>query len=198
MKKKRSCMRNRLFSIFHNHLLTAFIPWIFFSVFYGTTPSSMFFASAGALLLMVILNFRELKKGFILPWGSVIFFAFLAINDRFVHWKWAESHAFLLINSALAVIVLFSMVIGKPFTIQYAKEEVEPQYWDSPTFLKVNWILTSIWAILMIVMALPSYFLTQEQILKSWFWNYGLTILCILIGLQCNKIVPKFFTDRKD
>lgn len=190
-------MLKRLFSAFSNHLLAAFIPWIFFSAFYGTTARSMLIASLGACALTLLLNFKELKKGFILPWGSLIFFCFLAINDSFISWKWVESHAFLLVNSALAAIVCFSLIIGKPFTLQYAREQVEPKHWQSPTFLKINWILTSIWAVLMIIMAIPSYFLTQKQILNSWFWNYGLTILCIVVGIQCNKIIPKLLSKPK-
>ncbi|HSX03591.1 MAG TPA: hypothetical protein VLG76_02555 [Rhabdochlamydiaceae bacterium] len=176
--------------IFGNHLLTAFLPWIFFSIF---NNSHLLWASLGALMLVVLFNFRELKQGFIMPVGSVIFFGFFALNDLFGFSKWAEDHSFLLINSGLAIIVCFSMIIGKPFTIQYAREKVDKSRWNHPTFLKVNWILTTIWAILMIIMALPSYFLTQDQVNASWFWNYGITMICIVIGLECNKIIPAIF-----
>lgn len=145
---------------------------------------------------MIILNFREVKKGFILPWGSMIFFAFFALNNYFKFWNWADTHTFLIINSALALIVLFSMAIGKPFTLQYAKEEVPKNSWNSPHFLRINWILTSIWAVLMIVMALPNFFLTHEQITQSWFWNYGLSIFCIIIGMECNKLIPKLYRPK--
>jgi hypothetical protein len=43
----------------------------------------------------------------------------------------------------------------------------------------------------MIIMAAPSYILNYEQLRQSWFWNYGLMILCIVAGLQCNKVLPK-------
>lgn len=181
--------------IFRNHLFTAFLPWIFFSIFNNSRlfPNPLFWASLGALLLVLLCNFKELKKGFVMPLGSVIFFAFFALNDLLRFSPWAENHSFLLINSGLAIIVCFSMVIGKPFTLQYAREKVDKSLWNRPIFLKVNWILTTIWAILMIIMALPSYFLAQDQLSSSWFWNYGLSIICIVIGLECNKIIPALF-----
>lgn len=185
---------DRLLSIFQNHLFTAFLPWIFFSALNGR---SVVFASTGALILMIILNLRELKKGFILPWGSVLLFAFFALNAYFSFWLWGDTHDFLLMNSALAVIVLVSLIVGRPFTLQYAREEVEQKYWFNPVFLKTNWILTGIWAILMIVMALPSYFLTQSQINSSWFWNYGLSIICIVIGMKANKTVPSWMKNQQ-
>lgn len=180
----------------NNSLLAVFIPWIFFSVFYGNTPESMFFASIAALILMVALNFKELNQGFILPWGSVVFFAFLALNAHYDMIPWAQDHALLLLNSGLAAIVWFSMLIFKPFSIQYARLEVNPLFWHHPIFIKTNWLITSVWAILMTIMALPSYFMPQAQLLDSWFWNYGLTILCIVVALWLTKKIPGFYIGR--
>ena len=174
-----------------NHTLAAFIPWIFFGIFSGNTEKSMLFSSLGALVLMGVFNFRELAKGFILPWGSVILFSFLVINDLGGFVALSSIGSLRLINSTLAVIVIFSLIIGKPFTLQYAREEVDSHHWHSPIFIKINWILTGIWALLMVIMALPGYMLSYEQIHQSWFWSYGLMIACIVAGIQCNKRLPK-------
>jgi hypothetical protein len=186
-------MRKTLFSNLRSHVFAAFLPWIAFSLIVN---KSLLAASLVALGLMVVCNFRELKKGFVLPWGSALFFAFLALNDLFAFWPWAGTHVFMLSNSALAAIVLISMIILRPFTLQYAREEVAQEKWQHPTFIKINWILTSIWLVLMIIMALPSYFLTQDEILSNWIWNYGLSIACIVIGMKCNKAIPKYLTMR--
>jgi carotenoid cleavage dioxygenase len=139
---------------------------------------------------MIKFNLKELKQGFVLPWGSVLVFAFFAIHPLTQRWPWATEHVFLLSNSALAAIVIFSMLIGKPFTVQYAREQVAYQHWHKPLFMKINWILTSIWAILMIVMAIPSFIFPQSYIQSSWCYNYGLAIICILVGIRCNKAIP--------
>jgi small-conductance mechanosensitive channel len=139
---------------------------------------------------MIGFNGKELRKGFILPWGSVLFFMLLALNNTLSLWPWARTHTFQIVNSGLAIIILISMAIGRPFTLQYAREEVPPEKWSHPMFLKINWILTSAWAVLMIVMAIPSYLLTEEAIQASWFFNYGFSIICIVLGLCCNRWVP--------
>ncbi len=139
---------------------------------------------------MIALNGKELRKGFVLPFGSTLFFVLLASNNAFSFWPWARTHAFQIVNSSLAAIVLISLAIGRPFTMQYAREETTAEKWTHPLFVKINWILTSIWAVLMIIMALPSYLFTEEAVRSSWFYNYGLSVLCILIGLRCNKWVP--------
>jgi len=190
-------MKEKFLSV-RNHLLTAFIPWIFFSIFYKAQGPASIWVSLISALLMIVLNGRELRQGFVLPLGSVLFFLLLSFNNAFSFWPWASAHAFQLINSALAAIVLISMIIGQPFTLQYAREEVPKENWSHPLFLKINWILTSIWAVLMIIMALPSYFLTQEAIQGSWFFNYGLSILCIVIGVRCNKKIPDYIRGKSN
>ena len=90
------------------------------------------------------------------------------------------------------MIVIVSMLLKKPFTIQYSKEQTPPEHWNSPLFLKINWILTSVWAVLMIIMALPSYLFSQSYIQDSFFYNYGLSVLCIVLGIRCNKTLPKW------
>lgn len=193
----KSTLAGKIKKLWHrsqNHLIAAFLPWIFFSIMHA---KSLFWTSIFSIILMGFLNFIELKKGFIMPWGSVIVFAILALNDRLMFSKWMENNSSVLIDSALAAIVWFSMIINKPFTIQYAREEVERSRWNHPIFLKINWILTGIWAVLMTVMALPRFFLTSDQISSSWFLDYGFSILCVLIGIQCNKIIPRMFGMKK-
>jgi hypothetical protein len=184
-------MIKKWFSKLQSHMLVAFIPWIFFGIFYGNTEKSVLIGSIGALALTVLCNFKELSKGFILPWGSLFLFVFLAVNELFAFVVLQPIEGLRVINTALAAIVIFSMIIGKPFTLQYAREQADRSKWNKPLFIKINWILTTIWAVLLIIMSLPSYFLSYEQIHASWFWNYGLLILCIVIGMRCNKHIPK-------
>ena len=39
------------------------------------------------------------------------------------------------------------MAVGRPFTLQYAREQVAPELWDSPGFLRVNHVITGVWAL---------------------------------------------------
>ncbi len=184
-------MLKKILFPFKNHIFIAFLPWVFFAFFYGHSYASQLIGSLGALAFMLVLNFREVRKGFILPWGSILLYVFLAANALFSLVELSAIGTVRLIYSTLAVVVLFSMVVGKPFTLQYAKEEVDSKSWKNPTFLKINWVLTSAWAVLMIIMALPGYFLTFEEIHASWFWRFGLMFLCLFAGIECNRLIPK-------
>lgn len=48
-------------------------------------------------------------------------------------------------NAALAAITLVSIIIRKPFTMQYARESVPKEYWDTPQFLRANLVITWVW-----------------------------------------------------
>jgi len=37
------------------------------------------------------------------------------------------------------------MAVGQPFTMQYAREQVKPEFCGSPTFRHVNYVITGVW-----------------------------------------------------
>jgi hypothetical protein len=51
----------------------------------------------------------------------------------------------LAVDGGLALIVLISLVIRRPFTLQYAKEQVPEQFWSSPIFIRTNDLISAAW-----------------------------------------------------
>ncbi|WP_207540940.1 hypothetical protein [Sabulicella rubraurantiaca] len=47
----------------------------------------------------------------------------------------------------LLLIVLASMVAGRPFTLQYATEQVPPEVRRRPEFIRTNSVITGVWAL---------------------------------------------------
>ena len=45
----------------------------------------------------------------------------------------------------LFAIVLFSLVVGRPFTVRYAREQVPRELWESPEFVRTNHVITLVW-----------------------------------------------------
>jgi hypothetical protein len=44
------------------------------------------------------------------------------------------------------LIVLTTLIIGKPFTLQYAREQVPQSLWDTPQFIRINYVITGVWS----------------------------------------------------
>ncbi len=52
----------------------------------------------------------------------------------------------LAVDAGLLAIVLVSLAIGRPFTLQYARERVPEAFWAMPLFLTTNRIISTVWA----------------------------------------------------
>ena len=122
-------------------LLKLYIPVYAYS---GLVDRSFPLAAAGYLVLMAGINFRDIRKGFLLPICSLGGFAvYILVALAFPEFKnnpWLVSSAF----TCLAA--LASLALKEPFTIQYARLSVPKEKWDHPVFYRVNWLLTAVWS----------------------------------------------------
>lgn len=56
------------------------------------------------------------------------------------------------------VLAVGSMLAGVPFTIQYAREQVAEEYWQTPLFVRVNYVITGAWALAFLVAAVAGFY----------------------------------------
>jgi hypothetical protein len=136
------------------------------SILLGLTPFILFFilmrlatplvALAAATLLSAVLMGRAARRGGgvkILELGSLILFGVLTLYTVAAHADWSIAGVRLAVDGGLALIVLISLAVRRPFTLQYAREQVPPQFWNHPRFIRVNDIITGVWLLNFIVAA---------------------------------------------
>jgi hypothetical protein len=136
------------------------------SIFLGLTPFILFFmlmrlatplaALGAAFVLSAVLIGRERLRGQgtkILELGSLILFGVLTLYTLVAAPDWSIAGVRLAVDGGLTVIVLVSLAIRRPFTLQYAREQVAQQYWTNPLFIRTNDIITAIWLGAFLVMA---------------------------------------------
>ncbi|WP_419786514.1 hypothetical protein [Pseudodesulfovibrio sp.] len=130
--------------------LLGFIPWIAFGLLAGPSVVRLEVAIWISLALSVVLSLRELRKGFILAWGTLLFFAAAAL---FVGLKqvWFMRDLNVLVAASMAAIAWISLLVGRPFVLQIAREEAPRESWDDPAFIAGCRHLTIIWGILFLV-----------------------------------------------
>ncbi|MFF5449171.1 hypothetical protein [Streptomyces sp. NPDC012888] len=139
-------------------------PWIIFSLLVG--PGRFEFAVGLALLSAVVLVVvgRVVHRGSswkLLEIADVVFFSVMAVIGAMAGegtLRWLETYAGEVSNIALTVIAFGSIAVGVPFTIQYAREQVDPAYWDTPAFLRTNRIITAAWGLAFLVAAVAGAF----------------------------------------
>jgi|GEM_PF-416782 len=135
------------------NILLSFSPWIAYSLLVGSTFLSKELAVLVAIILTVILNFNKVKKAYILDLGTIIFFASLAIAIFFWPNAWFVQNTNTVSNIVIAMIVVASIIVRKPFTLQYAKESTPEFLWKAKGFLKVNYTISYAWALSFILIS---------------------------------------------
>lgn len=130
--------------------LSGIAPWILMSVL--SSPNRFeeaVCAALGLALLTVFLSWRRGKSVHALEVFGVAAFAILAVVALVVSKgaiRFLELWAGELVNIVLALFVLVTILVRRPFTLSYAKEMTPQEYWDSPLFLKVNYTISWVWA----------------------------------------------------
>jgi hypothetical protein len=100
----------------------------------------------GASALLSAWMYRSGKSIKILEVGSLLLFGALVLYTWIAAPRWTVATVRLAVDAGLLAIVLISLVIGKPFTLQYAREQVAREFWNSPQFLAANRLITAAWA----------------------------------------------------
>jgi len=134
-------------------MLTGFAPFIAF--FIAMRMASPLAGLGAAFLVSLLLCLRVWRRGEalkVLEVGSLALFGALAAYTLLLAPVWTVATVRLAVDGGLLAIVVVSLAIGKPFTLQYARERVPREYWDSPRFLAVNRHITLAWAAALAVM----------------------------------------------
>jgi hypothetical protein len=64
-----------------------------------------------------------------------------------MHPLWSIAAVRLRVDAGLMLIVLASLALRQPFSLQYARDSVDQEHWHSPAFLQVNYVISAAWAV---------------------------------------------------
>jgi hypothetical protein len=109
---------------------------------------------------------RESLK--ILEVGSLALFGLLTVYTPAARPEWTVATVRLAVDAGLLAIVVISLAIGRPFTIQYAREQVAEQFWATPRFMAVNRAISSVWGAAFAVMVLADIAAEYVAAIPIW------------------------------
>ncbi|WP_327130666.1 hypothetical protein OG311_04065 [Streptomyces sp. NBC_01343] len=172
-------------------------PWIIFSLLVG--PGRFEFAVVLALATTVVLVAagRIINRGSswkLLEIADLVFFAILAVVGILASddtRRWLETYAGEVSNIALVLIAFGSMAFRMPFTLQYARERVDPAHWNSPTFLRTNYLITGVWGLAFLVAAVAGAYGDLVLHNPNNIWTgWIIQILAIVAALRFTDWYP--------
>jgi len=143
------------------HVLLGFLPWIVFGALAGPSPWRLQAAIIAALVLVPALGYKQLARGFILTWGSLLFFSATLVLVVLFKNLWVMQNLDILAKGTLVAIAWVSIFLGKPFVLQYARETVPPERQASPVFFLTCRTLAIIWGVVFLLA-------TGLSVAKTW------------------------------
>ena len=172
--------------------LFGFIPWILFLFLSGNTLISLERSIIIALLASVIFGFRELRKGFILQWGTFLFFMACAITVNLFKLLFVSEYMAIISNGFFASLIWVTILIGKPFTLQYAKVELPKEQWEEPELIHSCRFIAIIWALLLTLSTLISFLrILKPDLAPSWVY-FNITLGIMLGGGIFTTLYKKY------
>ena len=162
--------------------LFGFIPWILFLFLSGNTLVSLERSIIICLLASVIFSFKELRKGFILQWGTILFFVACTITVNLMSLVFVAKNMGIISNGFLTCIIWVTIFTGKPFTLQYAKADLPKERWDDPDLVRSCRFIAIVWAILLTFSTLIACFRILNPTLYPGWVYFDISIASILGG----------------
>jgi hypothetical protein len=125
-------------------MLLVFAPWLAFLFIAQGSILRLKIGLLVALALCVILGVARVHRG-ILLWAGLLFFTYASVAVILLNHFWTERYMGVLACGVLAVSVWVSLLIKKPFTLDYAREHVSKSLWNDPGFIRTNVLITALW-----------------------------------------------------
>jgi hypothetical protein len=160
-------------------------PWVLMGVVSG--PGRFEEAASAALGLALLTLWVGSRRGVpvhLLEAFTVVYFGVLAVlgliaSERTI--EWLELWAGELSNIALAAFAIVTLLIRRPFTLAYAKDTTPREHWDSPLFLRINYMISAVWAAAFLVSAIVGAY--GDAVLRDNdnFWTAWIVPLAAVI-----------------
>ncbi|QCO03737.1 hypothetical protein [Azospirillum argentinense] len=96
----------------------------------------------------------------------------------------------LLVDAGLLLIVLISIALRRPFTLQYAREQVAHEFWDDPRFIHTNYVITGVWALAFLVLVIADLTLLYRPDLPPRFGIVA-TVLALVGAIKFTSWYPE-------
>lgn len=152
--------------------MTIFLILLPYGAFAGlmlvTSAAVSLFASAAICLAVITFDVARGRSIKMLGAGSVIVFAGIGAYLELVDPTLSSSAVKLATDAGVLAISLISLVIRKPFVLQYALEVVDAETAKLPGFMKANYIITWAWTAAFVAMMIANVLMIYVPGLPLW------------------------------
>ena len=166
-------------------ILLSFMPWFLFWLFVFYKKFEL--ASLLGLAAIIVVIARDRKNGRCLKYlqaGTLVFFVLLAVAVPVLGRQIISKYVNIAGNSAILLIVFFSILLRRPFSIQFVREQVPQSIWHDPHFIHNNYVISWFWFFILLFNFMLT-FLKHYALLNIPSWlNVSLHIFNCVAGIK--------------
>jgi all-trans-retinol 13,14-reductase len=164
------------------YILVSFAPWIIYWILCGIGNALGIVAPFAISLLLVTLQIR--KRDFnLMDLTSVLYFSMAVVGTFIFNLNIFAENSGSLGYFALFLMALFSLIIGKPYTLQISKRDYPKIYWGDKSFLAINNLITIVWTAIFLSNTIIFLLLTK-------LFAVALSNVSIAFGIVFSIIFP--------
>lgn len=180
-----------------NSPFAGILPWIVMSVVSGPGRFEIAVALAfGLSLMFLLISHRGSQSIKPMEVFDLVFFAgffilglVLGQSFRSDMEQWGGEIS----NVVLMLFVLISIVIRRPFTLPYAKEQTPQEYWDTKPFLRINYAISWAWLIAFAVQTAMGWYADfQLDDSNELWWGWVLPFAPMVAAIVFTEAYPDF------
>ena len=173
------------------NILLGFVPYVaFFVLMHAGAVVLGLWAAFAVAIALAARSWLATRSAKVLEIGTVVLFAALAAFTMATGWPWTLMAVRLAVDVGLLTIVLASLAIGRPFTIQYARETVPQAFWETSLFLSTNRTITWVWAAAIEVMVASHAAVVAMPAIPSRF-DVAVTALALVSAYKFSMWYPE-------
>src|SRR6266404_3005163 len=133
-----------------------------------TSAAVSLFAAAAICLMVIALDVVRGRSIKILGMGSVIVFVTIGGYLTLIDSALSTSAVKFAVDTGIFLVSLMSIVIRRPFTLQYALEVVDAETTRVPGFMRANYIITWAWSCAALLMMIGNIAMIYVPNLPLW------------------------------
>jgi hypothetical protein len=131
------------------NLILGFLPFILFAILSRLSADLALWLAFAAAFVVTIGDFVERPQLRLLDGANIFLFGLLALWRGFWDPGLSLEVLRIIVDVALTAAILFSLVMRRPFSLQYAGRAG----WNESDFLRVNYVISLVWLIAFTAMA---------------------------------------------
>ena len=168
-------------------------PYLTFTAmaYVATLTDSLMMAALVSLAINTVDHLRGCAPK-ALGLASTAIMSALAIYFVFAETEWSRTQIGLAFDLTIFAVALISIALRSPFTLQYARETNDAEIQAEPDFVKVNYVLTAVWAGAMALMMAVDVLAIYVTSVPLWA-GFALTFVLRGAAVQFTKWYPHRF-----